>query len=522
MRHIGYLVAAVMLVAGMAPRAEEPQRGGTLTFAVSAVDPPSYDIHATALYQGVHLLSPHYSTLLKINPEKYPELVGDLARSWTVEDNQTFTFTLHPNIKFHDGSPLTSEDIKASYDRIRNPPPGVVALRQGQFAIIERIDTPDPLTVVIRLKAPSRSMIYAFALPWNAIYSAALLRQDSRAPATKVMGSGPYKFVEHVTGSHWTGARFEGYFKPGLPYLDGFRAVFTRGAAMINAIQGGQVDGEFRSVTPQDRDRLKQAMGDRIVIQEMPWISPLVLTFNSERKPFDDPRVRRALSLAIDRWQASEVLSRQTFVRAVGGFMRPGAALAAKDEDLVKFPGFSHDIAANRAEARRLLQEAGHEKLTFKLTNRDITNLFVPAAVFLIDQWRRIGVTVEHAPVPEAAYQAAQSSGNFEAMLAGEGDAIDEPDFQLVRYQSADVTPANRGRYVDRTLDQLYDRQRLLPDAERYQVVRQFEARMLEQAYIVPLLWWHRMVALSPKVKGWYMAPSHLINQDLEQVWLAR
>jgi peptide/nickel transport system substrate-binding protein len=107
-------------------------------------------------------------------------------------------------------------------------------------------------------------------------------------------------------------------------------------------------------------------------------------------------------------------------------------------------------------------------------------------------------------------------------MLAGEGDAIDEPDFQLVRYQSADVTPANRGRYVDRTLDQLYDRQRLLPDAERYQVVRQFEARMLEQAYIVPLLWWHRMVALSPKVKGWYMAPSHLINQDLEQVWLAR
>jgi peptide/nickel transport system substrate-binding protein len=107
-------------------------------------------------------------------------------------------------------------------------------------------------------------------------------------------------------------------------------------------------------------------------------------------------------------------------------------------------------------------------------------------------------------------------------MLSGDGDAVDEPDFQLVRYQSADVTPANRGRYIDRALDDLYERQRLLPDAERYQAVRAFETRMMEQAYIVPVLWWHRIIALSPKVRNWWMSPSHLINQDLEAVWLAR
>jgi peptide/nickel transport system substrate-binding protein len=512
----------VVLLAGAAWADETPQRGGTLVFAVSAVDPPSYDIHATALYQPIHLISPHYSTLLKIDPAHYPALMGDLAESWTVsQDQQTFTFKLHAGVKFHDGSPLTSEDVKASYDRIRNPPPGVVAVRQGQFAIIDTIETPDPLTVVIHLKSPSHSLIYAFALPWSPIYSAAKLRQDPRWPATHVMGTGPYRFVEHVTGSHWVGERFPDYFKPGLPYLDGYRAVFTRGAAMINAIQGGQVEGEFRSVTPGDRDRLVQAMGDRIVIHESSWISPLVIIFNSEKKPFDDPRVRRALSFAVDRWQASEVLSRQTFVREVGGFLRPGAALAAREADLVKWPGFSHDVAANRAEARRLLKEAGVERLTFKLTNRDITNLYIPAAVFLIDQWRRIGVTVEHLPVPEPSYQAAQTSGNFDVMLSGDGDAVDEPDFQLVRYQSADVTPANRGRYIDRTLDEMYERQRLLPDAERYQAVRAFETRMMEQAYIVPVLWWHRIVALSPKVRNWWMSPSHLINQDLETVWLA-
>jgi peptide/nickel transport system substrate-binding protein len=521
---MGFLIAGLALAASMSAGADEaPQRGGILTFAVSAVDPPSYDIHATALYQAVHLLSPHYSTLLKLDPANYPAVIGDLAESWTVSpDQRTFTFRLRPNITFHDGSPLTALDVKASYDRIRNPPQGVVSVRQGQFAIIDTIETPDPLTVVIRLKSPSRSMIYAFAVPWNAIYSAAKLREDPRWPATHVMGSGPYRFVEHVSGSHWVGARFDGYFKPGLPYLDGFRAVFTRGAAMINAIQGGQVDGEFRSITPGDRDRLTQAMGERIVIRESSWISPLVIIFNTEKKPFDDPRVRRALSLAVDRWQASEVLSRQSFLRAVGGFLRPGSALAAREADLVEWPGFAHDPAPSRIEARRLLREAGVERLSFKLTNRDITNLYLPAAVFLIDQWRRIGVTVEHLPVPEPSYQAAQTSGNFDVMLSGDGDAVDEPDFQLVRYQSADVTPANRGRYVDRTLDTLYERQRLLPDEARYQAVRDFETRMMQQAYIVPMLWWHRIVALSPRVRNWHMSPSHLINQDLEAVWLAR
>lgn len=527
MQHFWKFVLAALILA-MAPGAsraadDEPVRGGQLIFGVNAVDPPTYDCHASALFTIIHLLTPHYSTLLKINPAKYPEVMGDAAESWTVSpDFKTYSFHLHPNIKFHDGTPLTSEDVKATYERIRNPPQGVVSVRQALMADIDVIETPDPLTVIFRLKTPARSMIYTFALPWNCLYSAARLREDPRFPATHVMGSGPFKFVEHVAGSYWVGARFDGYYKPGLPYLDGFKAVFLQGASLINAIQGGQIEGDFRGITPADRDRLVQAMGDKIVIRESPWISPLVVVFNTQRKPFDDPRVRRALSLAINRWQASEVLSRQAILRSVGGLLRPGSALAARDEDLVKLPGFGHDIAAARTEARRLLKEAGVEKLSFKLTNRTISNLFVPAGVFLIDQWRQIGVSVDHVQVTETAYNVAQSSGNFDVMLSGEGDAIDEPDYQLVRYLSADVAPANRARYVDRTLDGLYEQQRLSADpAERYRLVREFEARELDQSYIVPLLWWHRIVALTPRVKGWYMSPSQLINQDLETVWLA-
>jgi peptide/nickel transport system substrate-binding protein len=518
------LLAGIASLLPLAAGADEaPKPGGTLVFAVNAVDPPTYDCHGSALFSIIHLLSPHYSTLLRIDPEKYPEVKGDTAESWTVSpDYQTYTFRLKPDVRFHDGTVLTSEDVRATYERIRNPPVGVVSVRQGTASIIHSIDTPDPRTVIFRLREPSRSMIYSFALPWNCLYSAARLKADPRFPAKNVMGTGPFRFVEHATGAHWVGQRFEQYHQPGRPYLDGFRAIFTQGAALINGLQGGQFEADFRSITPANKERLMQTMGDNIRILESPWITPLMIVFNAQRKPFDDPRVRRALNLAVDRWKGSEALSRQTFMRYVGAYLRPGYKLAAREEDLVKMPGFSHDIEMSRAEGRRLLKEAGAEGLKFKLASRAITNLFTPGGVFLIDQWRQIGVTVELQDLTEPAYNEAQSTGAFEVMLAGEGDAVDEPDFQLIRYISADIAPANRARYIDRELDGLYDRQRVLPDDQRYRVVRQFEQRMLEQSYIVPVLWWHRIVAMSPRIRGWHMGPSHLISQDLETVWLER
>ncbi|MFC7555513.1 ABC transporter substrate-binding protein [Pseudoroseomonas wenyumeiae] len=90
-----------------------------------AAEPPTYDLHATGTFAVMHRVAPHYSTLLRYEPGNYPNIVGDVAQSWTVaEDRLTYTFKLHPNVKFHDGTALTSEDVKASYDRMRAPPEG--------------------------------------------------------------------------------------------------------------------------------------------------------------------------------------------------------------------------------------------------------------------------------------------------------------------------------------------------------------------------------------------------------------
>src|SRR5262249_6698647 len=345
---------------------------------------------------------------------KFPAVKGDLAQSWTVApDLLTYTFKLHSGVTFHDGTPLTSQDVKATYDRLRNPPQGVVSTRKATFADIGTIETPDPLTVVFKMKSVNASMLEHFASPWNVIYAAKDLAADPASPRTKINGTGPFIFVEHVKGGHVAGKKNDSYFKQGLPYLDGWKGVFTlQAAAMLNALQGGQVLAEFRGISPAERDRLTAAMGDRIRIEESSWTLNLLVCFNVEKKPFDDVRVRRALVLAIDRWGGSQGLSRISTLRSVGGVIRPGSPFATPEAELVKLPGFSKNIAASRAEAKRLLAEAGVPNLEFTLWNRNLAMPYTPAGVFLVDQWRQIGVKVEHKQSDTGPYLATMNAGN--------------------------------------------------------------------------------------------------------------
>src|SRR5688572_14775242 len=144
-------ILAAALAATPAFAADQPRSGGLLKFAVGA-EPPNYDCHANSSFAFIHPVRPHYSTLLEFDTAKYPAIKGDLAESWTVaKDGLTYTFRLRKGVKFHDGTTFSSEDIKATYDRLRNPTGGARSLRDATYADISSIDTPDPNTVVFRL-----------------------------------------------------------------------------------------------------------------------------------------------------------------------------------------------------------------------------------------------------------------------------------------------------------------------------------------------------------------------------------
>src|SRR5438046_3429303 len=171
---------------------------------------------------------------------------------------------------------------------------------------------------------------------------------------------------------------------------------------------------QFRSLDPADRDTLVNALGNKITVQESPWNCSIGVTPNEQRKPYDDKRVRRALTLALDRWEGSKALSRIALVKEVAGIQVPGTPWATPSEELAKLAGYGTDINAARAEARRLLKEARAESLSFTLLNRGVPQPYQPVGIWLIDQWRQIGLNVKQTVLESAAWLQAQKAGDFE------------------------------------------------------------------------------------------------------------
>jgi peptide/nickel transport system substrate-binding protein len=521
MRFVAWLTASLLAAATPVTAQRAPTPGGTLVFSVDA-EVSNYDCHGNVSFAFLHPVAPHYSTLLKFDTARYPEVVGDLAESWIVSpDKRSYSFKLRPNILFHDGSRLTSADVRASYERIAHPPAGVVSSRQVDYASIAAIETPDPLTVVFRLQWPDATMLANFASPWNCVYSAAKLAADPQFPKANIMGSGPFVFVQHEKGKQWTGRRWDKYFQRGKPYLDGYQARFITGAPVVQEMIDGHIMASFRSFTPVERDQLEAALGDRVSLYESPWLINLMLVFNTQQAPFADARVRRALSLAIDRWGMADNLSRDTFLKFVGGLMRPGFSTATPEVDLTALPGFSHDIAASRQEARRLLAEAGVENLEVTLVNRDIPIPYGPSADAVIEAWREIGVTAKQVKLNTKEWQSSLETGKFAVAFDFAGDYFDDPTLQMAKYVSRDLSQSNYSNATDRLLDALFVGQAITTDPrERASIVRDFEQRAMSEAYSVPVLWWNRIIVTSSRVKGWNMTPSHYIGQDLTDVWL--
>lgn len=502
--------------------AGQPRSGGELIFTVNA-DPPSWDIHQESTWAVLYPTQGHYNLLVRFSQNEYPKIVPEVAESWeTSGDGLTYTFKIRDGITFHDGSALTSRDVKATYDRIIFPPKGIRAPRKALYSSVQSVETPDPRTVEFTLKYASASFLLNMASPWNHIYKADILDQDQHYYEKNVMGTGPFTFVEYVPGSHWIGKKNPNFWRKDRPYLDSFRAVFiTDDAARVAAIRGERSFIDLRTINPSAADDLRRAMGDRVVIDQMPLLSGETAEINTLRKPFDDARVRRALTLAVDRWAGADALSEVTYFKGVGMSMRPGSTWAVPDDQLKTVAGYGADIEASRTEAKRLLQEAGvGSGFSFTLLDRNVEP-FTTMGVFLIDQWRRIGLNVDHQVMETGPYTEAQRSGNYDVYVGAIGDFADDPDQQLARSISKDRSPGNYGGYIDRQLDDLFDRQsKELDPAKRKQLAFEFDRRLYdEMAYKLMGLWQQRIVARLAKVQGWKITPSYYIN-DITDIWL--
>lgn len=526
------LALLCLLALPVAGAAETPRRGGILTYVVPD-EPPSFDAHRETTFGLIHPLAPFYSTLVRVNPENpasSTDFVGDLALEvpTPTDSGITYTFKLRQNATFWDGQPVTAHDVVATFNKIIFPPQGVRSARKAFFSMVDKVYAADDSTVVFALQYPSSAFLPALANPFDFIYSAQKLAQDLHWYEKNILGSGPFIFVQHQPGAFIEGRRNPNYYHAGKPYLDGFRATFAEQQALREqAIRDGQALIEFRGFPPRSRDKLARALGDQLTVQESDWNCVLLVVPNHLVKPFDDPRVRRALTLAIDRWGGSKELSEIAIVKTVGGIVFPGHPLAATPEELRDMAGYWPNLAQSRAEARRLLREAGvPEGFPFTFHLRDVDQPFKIVGLWLIAQWRSIGLNAEQWVQGEGAYYKTLRghSTEFQVSIDGHCQAVVNPLSGVSKFISDDRSDISYGRYQDRVLDELFDTMNRTADvAEQRRLMRQFETRILdEQAHMLITLWWYRIVPHRASVRGWKISPSHYQNQDLATVWLAQ
>jgi peptide/nickel transport system substrate-binding protein len=522
--------AALGLAAVSAGEADEaPKRGGILTYMIPADAPPSFDGHRESTFATIHSVAPFYSTLIRVDPENpgSGEFVCDLCIEMPqpADAGRTYAFKIRPGVKFHDRSPLTAADVAASWNEIIFPPNGVISPRQGYFLMVDKVEAPDPETVVFRLKFATGAFLPALADPFAFIYEKKILDKDSHWYERNVMGSGPFKFVSYETGQSITGERNPDYFRSGLPYLDGFKGIYAdKQATRVDAIRSDRAAMEFRGMPPTAVDEIKKALGEKVTIASSDWNVGSSFTPNHKKKPFDDVRVRRALTLAVDRWHGAEALSKIAIVKTVGTFAFPGSPLAPTKTELQQIAGYWPDIEKSRAEARRLLKEAGAEGVHFELMNRNVDQPYKYIAAWLIDEWSKIGLHVTQRVVPSGPWYEALRSGNFDVTVEAPGHGIVNPMLDVQKELPGSASAESYGGYDDPKALEIYDRMLHETDPQKqhalmYEFEKHNEDDEAHQGYLV---WWYRVVPYHSYVKGWKIGPSHLANQNLATIWLDR
>ena len=521
------LVSSAALAAGGDEEAPV-KRGGTFTFTIPADAPPSFDGHREGTFATLHATAPFYSVLIRVNPENpssTTDFVCDLCTAipQPTDDGRTYTFKIREGVKFHDGSPLTAADVVASWEHIIHPPKDVLSVRESYYDMVDTVASPDPSTVIFRLKFATSAFLPALADPFTFIYKKEMLDKDPRWYEKNVLGSGPFKFAEYETGQSMKGVRNPDYYRKGLPYLDGFTAIYAeKQAVRVDAIRSGRAAMEFRGLPPSARDELVKALGDKIVVEESDWNCGSLVQPNHKKKPFDDARVRRALTLAIDRWHGAPALSKIANVRTVGGIVFPGSPLAATKEELQQLAGFWPDIEKSRAEAKRLLKEAGAEGLSFELLNRGVDQPYKFVGTWLVDEWSKIGLKVTQRVMPTGPWLDAMRNGNFEVVSQANCHGVPNPLLDVNAYLPSSVYAGNYGYYEDQAEVDLYNKMLRETDFSKQRaLMRQFEKYVIDdQAHELWILWWYRIIPHPTWVKGWKISPSHFINQDLATVWL--
>lgn len=503
--------------------------GGTLHIA-HRDNPPSASIHEEATISTVMPFMSIYNNLVVFDPatkqNSSDHIVPDLATEWTwSNDGKDLTFKLREGVKWHDGKPFSSADVKCTWDMLkgdddnkmrRNP-------RKIWYFNLKEVTTNGPNEVTFHLNRPQPSLLTMLAGGHSPVYPCHVPFDQMR---TRPIGTGPFKFERMKQNESVRLVKNPDYWKKGRPYLDAieFSIIPNRATALL-AFTSGKVDMTFAGDlnAPLTKDLKQQA--PKAVCEMLPTFTFSNLLVNRDKPPFDNAQIRTAMAYSIDRNAFVEILSQGT--SKVGGIMLPPpeGRWGLPKEILATIPGYGPDVEKNRAEGRKIMESLGYtadKPLKIKLATRNIATYRDPA-VILIDHLKQVNIQAELEPLETAVWYNRLTRRDFNVALNVQGVGIDDPD--VVFYETfAAKSDRNYTAYHNPEIEKEFDEQSQMTDYEaRRKVVWDIDKKLqLDGARPIIVHDWGA-TCWQPDVKGLNLAVNTIYNHwRFEDVWLDR
>lgn len=451
-------------------------------------------------------------------------IVPELATSWSWNTDFTkLTFKLREGVKWHDGKPFTSADVKCTWELLNGTAKEKFKInnRSGWYFNLESITTNGPYEATMHMKRPQPAFLALLASGFSPVYPCHVPPRDMRIHP---IGTGPFKFVEFKGNEGMKVTRNPDYWKAGRPYLDGieYTVIPNRSTAMLSFI-AGKFDMTFPyEVTVQGlKDILSQYPAAICDLTSTNVAANIVMNI---APPFDNLDLRKAVIMAVDRKAFVDILFEGK--ADVGGAMMPApdGAWGLPPEMLQTLPGFSSDVAKSREEARTIMRGLGYgpdKHLPVKLSTRNLPT-YRDSATILISQLKEIWIDGELDPVETAIWQPKLIRRDYQMGLSLVGNGVDDPDQQF--YESYVCGSRTYMGYCDKAIDALVDKQSMEPDqAKRRQIVWEID-RKLQQDVVRPMLYYQRSATCRrPEVKGLTIMVNSIFNGwRMEDVWLDR
>ena len=440
--------------------------GGTLNVMLREDLAPGFAVHESATISTVFPSSPCFSNLVMFDAatpvESMDSVVPELAEKWSWQDNyRNLVFFLKKNVKWHDGQPFTSKDVKFTFDMVRGAPDAQGKLRlsprKDWYANVEHIETPDPYTVIFRLKRPQPSLLMMLASGYSPVYAAHVNPADYR---NTCVGTGPFKLKEWRKGEFIDYVKNPDYFVKGRPYLDGLRyVIIVERGTRTAALQSGQLDVAMPGETTKTAaEQLKKAVPQLVVTPVAASVTDNII-LNGRKPPFDNVNVRQAVSYAIDRGALIRVVLQGGAVPAVAMMPRPYGVWGLVDKDLAGLPGYGKP-ADMKEKAKKLLAEAGYgpgKPLKIEMVTRAIA-VYVDMASFVINELKQVGIEATLKQVETAQWHPMATRGDYQIGANLTGLGVDDPDANF--YENfACSSPRNYGGYCSEAVAKMIEQQ---------------------------------------------------------------